>query len=123
MGERRRILDIGDRHLKLFRQIRDQLDDLRESTLDIAAECLEFGRFLDHVGHLGDPGDKVGLLGDVRTQPDPLTPLDEHPDRSVRHLEHARDHADHPHVVELVWRRCVLFRIGRCDHHEHPVPG
>ena len=77
VAERRRVVDVGDRHLQLLRQVGDLLDDLREGALDVAGQRLELGARLDHVGQLGDPRDQVGLLGDVGRRAHPLGPLDE----------------------------------------------
>ena len=65
VAERRRVVDVGDRHLQLLRQVGDLLDDLREGALDVAGQRLQLGAVGDLVGQLGDPGDEVGLLGDV----------------------------------------------------------
>jgi hypothetical protein len=35
VGERRRVLDVGNRQLKLLRQVGDLLDDLAEGALDV----------------------------------------------------------------------------------------
>ena len=63
VAERRRVVDVGDRHLQLLRQVGDLLDDFREGALDVAGQGLELGAGLDHVGQLGDPRHQVGPLG------------------------------------------------------------
>ena len=50
VGERARVVDVGDGELQLLRQVGDLLDDLREGALDVAAERLQLGVPLDHVG-------------------------------------------------------------------------
>ena len=65
VAERRRVVDVGDRHLQLLGQVGDLLDDLREGALHVAGQRLQLGARLDHVGQLGDPRHQVGLLGDV----------------------------------------------------------
>ena len=81
------------------------------------------GRLLDHVGHLADPRDQVGLLGDVVGRCDPLGALDQDPDRPVGHLQHPRDDAGHADVVELVGPGLLGLRVPGRDHHQHPVAG
>ena len=44
-------------------------------TLRVSASSSGLGSI--DVGQLGDPGDQVGLLGDVGAEPHPLRPLDE----------------------------------------------
>ena len=39
VGERARVVDVGDRQLQLLRQVGDLLDDLREGALDVAASA------------------------------------------------------------------------------------
>ena len=43
VGERRRVVDVGDRELELLRQVGDLLDDLGEGALDVAGQRLELG--------------------------------------------------------------------------------
>ena len=50
VGERRGVLDVGDRELELLRQVRDLLDDLGERALDVPGQRLELGRLADLVG-------------------------------------------------------------------------
>ncbi len=47
VAERRRVVDVGDRHLQLLRQVGDLLDDLREGALDVAGQRLQLGARLD----------------------------------------------------------------------------
>ena len=101
VAERRRVVDVGDRHLQLLRQVGDLLDDLREGALDVAGQRLQLGAGLADVGQLGDPRHQVGLLGDVGAEPDPLGALDEDAQRAVGDLDHAGDDADHADVVEV----------------------
>ena len=79
VGERRRVVDVGDRHLQLLGQVGDLLDDFREGALDVAAQRLQLRGRLDHVRQLADAGDHVGLLGDELAELHPLHPLDEDP--------------------------------------------
>ena len=121
VAERRRVVDVGDRHLQLLRQVGDLLDDLREGALDVAGQRLQLGAGLDHVGQLGDPRHQVGLLADVGVEPDPLGPLDEDAQRAVGDLDHAGDDADHADLVEVVGAGLLVLGIARGDHDQHPV--
>ena len=56
VGERRRVVDVGDRQLQLLRQVGDLLDDLREGALDVAGQRLQLRARLDHVGQLARSG-------------------------------------------------------------------
>ena len=47
VAERRRVVDVGDRHLQLLGQVGDLLDDLREGALDVAGQRLQLGAGLD----------------------------------------------------------------------------
>ena len=116
--ERRGIVDVGYRELKLLGQIRDLLDDLAERPLHVAGQGLELGRGLDLVGKLLDPRHEVGPLGDELAQPHALGRLDEDADRPVRDLEHARDHPGHPDVVELVRPRLLDLGVAGGDQHQ-----
>ena len=121
VGERRRVVDVGDRHLQLLGQVGDLLDDLREGALDVAGQRLQLGALLDHVGQLGDPRHQVGLLGDVGAEPDPLGALDEDAQRAVGDLEHAGDDADDADVVEVVGAGLLVLGVAGGDHDQHPV--
>ena len=52
-----------------------------------------------------------------------LAALDEHAQRAVGHLEHARDGAGHADVVELLGAGLVGLGVAAGDHHQHPVAG
>ena len=67
--------------------------------------------------------DEVGLAAAPAVDLHALRALDEHPQRAVGHLEHARDDADDADVVELL--RAGLLELGLTagDHDEHPVAG
>ena len=52
VGERRGVLDVGDRELELLGQVGDLLDDLAEGALDVAGQRLQLGALLDDVGQL-----------------------------------------------------------------------
>ena len=122
VAERRGVVDVGDRQLQLFRQVRDLLDDLREGPLHVAGQGLQFGRLLVAlVGQLADPGDQVGLLGDVGPEPHPLGSLDEDPQAAVGDFHHPRDDADDADVVEIGGPGLVVLGVARGDHHQHPV--
>ena len=121
VAERRRVLDVGDRHLQLLGQVGDVLDDLREGALHVAAQRLQLGTLLDQVGQLGDPRHQVGLLGDVGADADPLRPLDEDAEAAVGDFHHPRDDADHADVVEAVGARLLVLGVARRDHRQHPV--
>jgi hypothetical protein len=121
VGERARVVDVGDGQLQLLRQVGDLLDDLREGALDVAAERLQFGARFDLVGHLGDPGDEVGAVADVVVEAHALGRLDEDPQRPVRHFHHPLDHADDAHLVEVVGGRLLQLRVLGGDHHQHPI--
>ena len=121
VAERRRVLEVDDRHLQLLGEVRDLLDDLAERLLDVAHQGRQLRALLDDVGQLAH------ARGQVRVGPGPLlhlhalAALDEDAQRAVGHLEHAGDGAGHADVVELL-------RVGRVDlgllageHHEHPV--
>ena len=89
------------------------LDDLRERLLDVAHERRQLGRLLDDVRALGDLRDEVGLLvGVPAVDLHALAALDEHAQRPVGHLEHARDDADDADVVELRRGRAPRARAG-----------
>ena len=121
VAERRRVVEVGDRHLQLLGEVRDLLDDLAEGLLDVANQRRQLGALVDDVGLLFD------ACGQVRLGPEPLgdahalTALDEDPQRAVGHLEHARHHAGDADVVELVGGGRVGLRLAAGDHHEHPV--
>ncbi len=121
VAERRRVVDVGDGHLQLLRQVRDLLDDLREGALDVAGQRLQLGAGLADVWELGDPGHQVGLLGDVGTEPDPLRALDEDAQGVVGHLDHPRDDADDADLVEVVRAGLVVFGVASGNHDQHPV--
>ncbi len=122
IAERRGIVDVGDRQLQLFRQVWDLLDDLREGPLHVAGQCLELGAGVGlGVGQLVDSGDQVRLLGDVGPEPHPLRPLDQDPQRFVRHLHHPGDDADDADVVEVARAGLLVLGVTRGDHHQQPV--
>ena len=121
VGERARVVDVGDRQLQLLRQVGDLLDDLREGALDVAAERLELGARLDLLGQLRDPRDQVRLVGDEVVEADALGRLDEDPQGAVGDFDHPLDHADDADAVEVGRGRLVLLRVARGDHHQHPV--
>ena len=73
------------------------------------------------VGQLGDAGGQVGLGADPLLDAHALAALDEDPQRAVRHLEHARDHAGDADVVELLGAGRVDVGLAAGDHHQHPV--
>ena len=108
--ERRRVVEVGDRHLQLLGEVRDLLDDARERLLDVAHQRGQLGALLDDVGRLGDARDEVGRPRVPLVDADALAALDEDPQRPVGHLEHARDGADDADVVELVGRRATRPR-------------
>ena len=73
VGERRGVVDVGDRELELLGQVRDLLDDLARRC---AGRCGSAPRARRsprprRAARL-DPRDQVGLLGDVVAEPDPL---------------------------------------------------
>ena len=121
VGERRGVVDVGDRELELLRQIGDLLDDLGEGALDVAGQRLELGGGLDDVRERLDARHQVGLLGDVVAEPHPLGPLDEDADRPVRDLEHPGDDPGDADVVELVGPGLVELGVARGDQHQHPL--
>ena len=67
----------------------------------------------DHVGRLGDARDQVGLGGDVVADLHPLGAVHEDAQRAVGHLEHARHHARHADVVELVGPGLLAGALAR----------
>ena len=121
VGQRRRVVEVGDRHLQLLGQIGDLLDDLREGALHVAGQRLQLGAVLDHVGKLIDPRHQVGLLGDVGAEANPLCALDEDAQGAVGDLEHAGDDADHADLVEVLGAGLVVLGIESGDHRQHPV--
>ena len=121
VGERARVVDVGDSHLQLLRQVGDLLDDLREGALDVAGEGLELGARLDLVGLLGDPRDQVRLVGDEVVEADALGRLDEDPQGAVGDFDHPLDHADDADAVEVGRVGSSLSGVARGDHHQHPV--
>jgi hypothetical protein len=121
VGERGRVVDVGDRHLQLLGQVRDLLDDVRERLLDVAHQGRELRPLLDPVGRLLHARDQVGLLVGELGELHALAALDEDAQRAVGHLEHPRHGAHHPHAVELLGARGLLLGIAAGDHHDHPV--
>jgi hypothetical protein len=119
--ERRRIVHVRHRELKLLRQVRNLLDDLGEGALDVARQRLELRRCLDVVRHRLDPGNEVGLLGDVVADPHALGRLHQHADGAVGNLEHPRDDPGDADVEEVVRPRLLELGIPRGDHHEHAL--
>ena len=111
--ERGRVVEVGDRHLQLLRQVRRLVDDAREHLLDVAHQRRQLVALLDDVRRLGDARDDVGLLGRELLDVHALAALHEDPQRPVGHLEHARDGADHADPVELARRRATPPR-GPC---------
>ena len=74
--ERRRVLEVGHRHLQLLGQVRRLLDDLAEHVADVAHQRLELRTLLDHVRQLGDARDEVGSVevhSSMRTRWPPWT--------------------------------------------------
>ena len=121
VAERRRVVDVGDRHLQLLGQVGDVLDDLGEGALHVAGQRLQLGPLLADVGQLGDPGDEVGLLGDVGAELHPLRSLDEDAQGAVGDLQHAGDDADDADAVEPVGPRLLVLGVAGGDHRQHPV--
>ena len=115
------VFDVGHRHLQLLGQVGDVLDDLREGALHVAAQRLQLGALVDHVGQLGDPRHQVGLLGDVGAEPHPLRPLDEDAQSPVGDFQHAGDDADHADLVQPVRARLLVLGVARGDHDQHAI--
>ena len=61
VAERRRVVEVDDRHLQLLGQVRDLLDDLAERLLDVAHQRGQLRALLHHVGQLLDARDEVRL--------------------------------------------------------------
>ena len=123
MGERRGVVDVGHGELQLLRQVGDLLDDLREGALHVARQRLELGSWIDHVGQRLDPRHQVGLVGHVVAHPHPFGALDEDSDRPVGDLEHPRDDARDPDVVELVGPGLIHLRVAGGNQDQRPLPG
>ncbi len=121
VAERGGVVDVGDRHLQLLRQVGDLLDDLREGALDVAGQRLQLGARLADVGQLGDAGDQVGLLGDVGAEADPLGALDEDPQRAIGDFDHPGDDADDADLVEALGPGLLVLGVAGGDHRQHPV--
>ena len=100
--ERRRVVEVGDRHLQLLGEVRDLLDDARERLLHVAHQRRQLGALLDDVGQLLDARDRVGRPSLPARDADALAALDEDPQRPVGHLEHARDDAGDADLVEVL---------------------
>ena len=94
VGERRGVVQVGDRHLELLRQVRDVLDDAPERLLHVAHERGQLRSLAHDVGRLLDLRDEVRLLGGEARDAHARAGLDEDAQRAVGHLEHARDGAD-----------------------------
>jgi hypothetical protein len=121
MGEGGWVVDVRDRQLQLLREVGDLLDDLGEGALDVVGEGVELRGWFHDVGQRVDPGDQVGLLGDEVSEANPLGPLDEDADGTVRNLQHARDDPGHAHVVELLGPGLLGLRVLGGHQREHAL--
>ena len=122
--ERGRVLEVGDRHLQLLGQVRRLLDDLREH---LARRCARAPRApgppSTTSGSSETRADEVGVGRGPLLDAHPLAALDEHAQRPVGHLEHARDGAGHADVVELLGAGLLGVGVAAGDHHEPAVGG
>ena len=123
VGERRGVLDVGDRELQLLRQVGDLLDDLAEGALDVPRQRLQLGALVDDVGQLLDRRHQIGLGPDEAAEPNPLGPLDQDPDRPVRDLQHPGDDAGHPDPLDVLGPGLVELGILGGDHDQAAVAG
>ena len=121
--ERRRVLEVRHRHLQLLGQVRGVLDDLGELLAHVAHERLELRALIDDVRQLRDAGGEVGVGGGPLLDAHALAALDEHAQRPVGHLEHARHDAGDADRVQLLGPGLLRVGVAAGDHHEPAVGG
>ena len=115
------VVQVGDGHLELLREVRDVLDDARERLLHVAHQRGQLRPLRDDVGQLGRHARRGTAARASSPRPHARAGLHEDPQRAVGHLEHARDRAGHADVVELVGPGRLQLGVAAGDHREHAV--
>ena len=106
------MLDIDGHDLQFLRQLRRQVDDGLELTVDAAHKALNLGGTLvTHVGEPAHPSQQKGITRFEGFQSASLQPLDDEPDRAVGQSPDPMDLGDRADGVDVIHGR--LLHIGQ----------